>query len=430
MKRKTHEEYVEELANKNPNVQVIEKYINSNTKILHKCLKHNIYWYTTPTRALKGVGCEECHKERIHESSTRTHEEYTEQLKRVNPNIIPLEKFKTINDPILHYCKVHDVTWNVIPDNVLRGHGCKECGNDKIGIKNSIPFEEYEKELHLLFPNIECVGNYINYTTDVFHRCNICGYEWSTKPFYIIKGVGCKKCNGNLHRATQEYIDDLQQINPQIELVGEYVNMSTPALHRCKIHNHSWNVTPQSLFQGTGCPICGREKNTLARTKTMEDFESELKLINPEVTCIGEYRTSLTKTKFLCLKCNNTWDTTPSSVLQGHGCPICNISLGENEIRDWLIIHEIEFIPQKRFDGCKDKRTLPFDFYIPSKNTVIEFDGEQHSRPIDWFGGKEKFDYLVKHDQIKTQYCADNNIDLLRISYKDNIQEKLNSFFI
>lgn len=430
MKRKTHEEYVEELKIKNPTVCVIGKYIDANTKIEHKCLTHDVCWMTTPSRVLQGCGCEKCHAERIFKSKTRTHEEYVEQLKRVNPDIIPLESFKTVNDKILHYCKKHDVTWNAIPDNVLRGHGCLECRKEKIRLKNSKPFEQYQRELHNKLPDIECIGEYVNFTTPVLHRCKKCGYEWTSQPIFVLDNIGCKKCEGNLRRTTQEYIEELAQINPQIELIGKFINTSTHTLHRCKIHDFTWNVVPSSILSGTGCPLCGKEKMSLTHRKSPEEYEKELYEVNPSIICINKYVDASTKIKVKCLKCGTTWDTLPFNLLQGHGCPRCNISYGEKEIQDWLINHNIDFIPQKRFEGCKDKKTLPFDFYVPSKNTVIEFDGEQHSKVIDWFGGEEGLKYRVKHDEIKTQYCKNNNIELLRITYKDNIQSKLNSFFI
>lgn len=430
LRGKTHEEYVEELKTKNPNLCAIDKYIDANTKIRHKCLKHNVIWMTTPSRALQGVGCEKCHAEKIFASKTRTHEEYVEQLKRVNPNIVPLEEFHTCKTPILHYCKKHDVTWNAIPDNILRNHGCRECCKEKISIKNSISYEQYQKELQEKFPNIECIGNYINHTTPVSHKCKTCGYEWESQPNYILSGVGCKKCMGTLRRNTDEYKDELRRINPQIELVGEFVNMSTHTLHRCTTHDYAWNVIPRSVINGTGCPFCGREKLSLIQRKTSEEYEAELREINPNIVCVDKYIDSCTKIKVKCLICDTIWKVYPSNILRTHGCPTCNISHGENAIRDWLIDHNIEFIPQKKFDDCKDKRRLPFDFYIPKKVTAIEFDGKQHESPIDFFGGEEGFKYRMKHDEIKTQYCLDNGIKLLRISYKDDIISKLNNFFI
>lgn len=63
-RKKTHEEYVAELAEKNPTVEVVGKYIDALTKIEHHCLTHDVYWETTPSRALQGVGCKMCHSEK------------------------------------------------------------------------------------------------------------------------------------------------------------------------------------------------------------------------------------------------------------------------------------------------------------------------------------------------------------------------------
>ena len=77
-------------------------------------------------------------------------------------------------------------------------------------------------------------------------------------------------------------------------------------------------------------------------------------------------------------------------------------------------------------------KTLPFDFYIPDLNICIEYDGEQHFEPVD-FGGKGKeyaekrFKAQQKRDNIKTEYCKNNNIKLIRIPYWefDNVENIL-----
>ena len=89
--------------------------------------------------------------------------------------------------------------------------------------------------------------------------------------------------------------------------------------------------------------------------------------------------------------------------------------------------NNIDFEFQKRFKNCKDKNTLPFDFYIISKNICIEFDGEQHNNIIEYFGGKKGFRSRQRRDQIKNKFCKDNNISLVRIPYRDidNIEQIL-----
>ena len=62
---------------------------------------------------------------------------------------------------------------------------------------------------------------------------------------------------------------------------------------------------------------------------------------------------------------------------------------------------------------------MPFDFYLPDYNICIEYDGELHYKSIDFYGGEEELMKQQNRDNIKTQYCKDNNITLIRIPYWD-----------
>ena len=87
----------------------------------------------------------------------------------------------------------------------------------------------------------------------------------------------------------------------------------------------------------------------------------------------------------------------------------------------------IEYISQKIFADCKDAHVLPFDFYLPQYNILIEFDGEQHYHPIPRGknnDGTKDYEILTKHDKIKTDYCIKNNIKLIRIPYWERYNEK------
>ena len=123
MKRKTHEQYVQELAIKNPNVIAFERYLNSNTPILHYCITHGAFWKTTPSRALQGVGCEECRIEKFRKVRCKTHEQYVKEVGAINSDIIVIGEYVDATTPIKFYCKRHKIYWNTFPDNILRGHG-------------------------------------------------------------------------------------------------------------------------------------------------------------------------------------------------------------------------------------------------------------------------------------------------------------------
>ena len=87
------------------------------------------------------------------------------------------------------------------------------------------------------------------------------------------------------------------------------------------------------------------------------------------------------------------------------------------------IIYNIK--KKKTFKGCKSKKLLQFDFYLPKYNILIEYDGIQHYKPVGFFGGKKEFKETQMRDNIKNKYCKDNNINLIRIRYDENIEERL-----
>lgn len=72
---------------------------------------------------------------------------------------------------------------------------------------------------------------------------------------------------------------------------------------------------------------------------------------------------------------------------------------------------------------------IRFDFYLIDYNVLIEYDGRQHFKSIEHWGGEEEFKKRKINDSIKEEYCKNNRIPLLRISYHDNVLEKLSEFF-
>lgn len=108
-------------------------------------------------------------------------------------------------------------------------------------------------------------------------------------------------------------------------------------------------------------------------------------------------------------------------------CPTCRKTSSKYEefVVEFLKENNVEFIRQYRFNDCRNLKPLPFDFYLPKYNYCIEVDGEQHydkDRAIvsknDFKNSKEElFNLRIRLDNIKTNYCKNNNIGLLRIPY-------------
>jgi hypothetical protein len=106
------------------------------------------------------------------------------------------------------------------------------------------------------------------------------------------------------------------------------------------------------------------------------------------------------------------------------------ISKGEYFISCFLINNNIKYINQHWYSDCRNILPLPFDFYLPDYNILIEYDGRQHFESVDLFGGQEGFERRKLNDEIKNKYCIKNGIPLLRISHLEDVDSKLNDFLI
>ena len=182
--------------------------------------------------------------------------------------------------------------------------------------------EEIVQRIKAINPNIEIIGEYINMTTKVLCKCLIDNYEWYVTPSRILNGIGCPKCAGNMKRTTDEYRQELKDKNIQVECLGEYKNANTKILHKCLKHNIEWMSTPQRILDGQGCPKCKSEKlNKLLYTT--EEYKNMLYNIRNDVELVGEYLGANKKTLFKCLIHNIEWDVTPAHIGEGIGCPQC-----------------------------------------------------------------------------------------------------------
>lgn len=286
--------------------------------------------------------------------------------------------------------------------------------------------DEYVLELANKNPNIEVVDHYVGANNNILHRCKICGHKWSPKPSLLLMGFGCPQCNHQKMTKTQkQYIDELYSKNPNISVVGKYVNYHTKVIHRCNVCEYEWSAQPADILRGRGCPRCVNHIKL-----TQEDFIKKVREVHPTIRVIGEYKNSDSPVKVECLRDGWIWEPVATNLIHGErGCPKCKQSHGESQIEKYLKKYNINFIPQYTFEDCRNIKPLPFDFYLSDLNVCIEYDGIQHFKPVDAFGGQVAFERTIKHDSIKTNYCLSNNIVLIRIKYNQDIEIELNNFF-
>lgn len=168
-----------------------------------------------------------------------------------------------------------------------------------------------------------------------------------------------------------------------------------------------------SKKEGTRCEQCRREKDTIwTKDEIIKYVESQdykfIRFItyekNNSLIEIKCHKGHINQVRFRKFK-------------EGTRCTECNKSKGEEKVKDTLKEMCIDFKSQYKFKDCKCKKELPFDFYIPSLNIAIEYDGIQHFEILPHWGGIDKLIETKIHDEIKTQYCKRKRIKLIRIPY-------------
>lgn len=214
-----------------------------------------------------------------------------------------------------------------------------------------------------------------------------------------------------------------------------YINSSSSVDIICPIHG-TFKQLAQNHIKGCGCKLCGNDIQAQKKRGDTQILKINIQKIhgtNFQILNLDHYKNNSSKLELICLKHNCVFKQYAKHLLGGvFGCKKCCVKRNKNElfIENYLIQNNINFDIQKSFSDLKYKGKLFFDFYIPDKQLCIEFDGEQHFKSVKFFGGDIEFKNIQIRDKIKNKYCKENDINLYRISYKDNILEKLNEILI
>jgi len=238
-----------------------------------------------------------------------------------------------------------------------------------------------------------------------------------------------KKCTN------EEFIQKAVKIHgSKYPCLDTYKGAHVQLRFQCVVHGEFLLTPDQHINTKRGCPKCGRQISHNKKRGSIEDLQYIAYLRHGK--CLSSiYIDSPTKYTWQCSN-KHVWEASAVNIQNGGTwCPYCAIqsSKGEREIERVLIKYglkfNIDYFREHSFKECKNKKLLLFDFYIPNKNLVIEFDGQQHFKPISLFGGNKAFTTNLANDIIKDTFCALHRIKLIRIPYWDlkNIESILDT---
>lgn len=276
--------------------------------------------------------------------------------------------------------------------------------------------------------------NYVNRRTSVTILCKKHNNYFTTFTEEFVSGhkIGCEECRKESYRnkrgfSQEDIINKFKEIhkNEYNYSKVKYINIDTPVKIICNKCNSEFSQTPfEHLYgnkrKGSGCPYCYDHLPW-----SHEHFLKELKKLNINYfEILSKFNGFKNPLKIRCLKCNKIYFSEPQNILNFHKCS-CSIKYKGNEkIYNFLKYYNISYIPEYSIKGLKYKKALRFDAYLNNLNIAIEYDGIEHFEPRDF--GEKNYNKVLKNfeetkirDNIKNEFCKNNNIKLIRIPYWD-----------
>lgn len=306
--------------------------------------------------------------------------------------------------------------WKTNYRAIQNGQGCRRCFTERLAERDRKKPKDYhslarERDFIWLGPEVP------NVTSKTKWECQL-GHRWLARFSKIQGGNGCPYCAGKARKTPEDY-HILANQNGFIWLGPQVDKVHTKTLWQCPL-GHRWESGYADIQQGYGCWLCGINKKAYTQKKKPSDYHA-LAQVREFVWLGPEAHNRRAKTGWQC-KYSHQWEANYNDIKRGNGCPACQESKGENRIAQVLTSLNIPFVREKRFDNCRNKRSLPFDFYfrIDKQVFLVEYQGGQHYKPVEYFGGKNGFDETRRRDKIKAKFAQENEFILICIPYTEH----------
>lgn len=373
----------------------------------------------------------------------KTNEEFKMEMKIISPSIEVLGEYKNNKTKIEVQCKVCNKKYESTPDTLLRAKECKFCKREVNTKRQTKTKEQFVFELEKMNPTIKLISDYKGSLKKTTFLCKDCSYAWTTgSPVKLVKKdkkgrvTGCPRCKKVGKMTHEEFVEKAKVENKEIKVIGEFKARNQYIEVKCQKEEcgHEWKMTGNNILKGRGCPKCCGQY-----IYSHEEYTEMVKKKNKNIEVVGLYTGMNENCTFYCKKHRVEFTRIAKTMTYNHyncGCFICNHNASENEV--FLYLKELSdptlLVRQKTFDSLIGLKggSLSYDFYIElgERKILIERQGQQHEKPVDYFGGEKQFEIQKEHDRIKRLYAKENGYELIEIWYYEDFKEKLKEFGI
>lgn len=351
-----------------------------------------------------------------------------------------LVEYKTNKIKVKIICPEHGI-FEQVPNWHTSGSKCPKCAKLNRISKMSMTQDNFIKNANKRHNNKYdySLVEYKNSKTKIKIICPEHGV-FEQKPGNHISGQNCPSCGFKMRRNKLTYTN--KDFIKKSKIIHKNKYDYSKVIYKtsrkkvdiiCPIHG-LFSQVPVEHMQGAGCNKCAINSNTNNRkiktSKSVLNFFYNTHLDRYDYSKV-EYIDAKTKVEIICKK-HGSFYQKPHNHINGQGCPSCMNSKGVNKICSLLRDNKINYKREQVIKGCVSEKKYPlkFDVFIPEYNTYIEYDGAHHFIPIEVWGGMQTYKKTKIRDKIKNDFCQKNNLKLYRISYKDDIDRKMNEILI
>lgn len=253
--KKTDEEYKTELEQNYPEFESLESYKGNKVKILHRHKICGYEWMVKPNVLMTNTyGCPFC-SGKVRKDTNYFKKEVSEL---VGDEYEVLTEYKNTHSKIrfIHKCGNE---FKMTAHNFLAGQRCPVCQHRSY-VKDTT---EFKSEVYdLVVDEYSVIGEYSNVKTKIEMVHNACRNSYYVTPNDFLQGYRCPHCYGNIKKTQEIFEKNVREIHgDEYTVIGKYVNYSTKVQVKHNICGHEWNVTPRDfLYSKSGCPKCNQSK--------------------------------------------------------------------------------------------------------------------------------------------------------------------------
>ena len=249
-RRKTHEQFIEELRRISPTIEVLGTYALGSQKIPVRCTVCGHEWSPIGESLVAGYGCPECAKARRRYS----HDDFVARVAELSPGLEVLGIYEGSNKRVLMRCNACGHEWTPFANYMIAGHGCPKCNIKARGERSKLSQEEFIARVEAACPTLKVLGEYRGVKAAIKIGCAECGNVWSPPAGNVLQYKGCPYCGNRMHEdLTGRRFGTLTVIGPEASRAGI-------ALWRCRCDCGEERIVQGSHLRSGHTRSCGKWK--------------------------------------------------------------------------------------------------------------------------------------------------------------------------